>query len=46
MNGEYDYVARIVAPTLAAYEALTDAFLTDSGFGHRPDPLHFRPEDR
>src|SRR3954451_12351961 len=25
VNGEYDYVARIVTPTLAAYEALTDA---------------------
>jgi Lrp/AsnC family transcriptional regulator, leucine-responsive regulatory protein len=33
VNGEYDYVARIVTPTLAAYEALTDAFLTDSGLG-------------
>lgn len=33
MNGEYHYVARIVAPTLAAYEALTDAFLADPGFG-------------
>lgn len=33
VNGDYDYVARIVAPTLAAYEALTEAFLADSGFG-------------
>jgi Lrp/AsnC family leucine-responsive transcriptional regulator len=33
VTGEYDYVARIVAPTLAAYEALTDAFLTDPTFG-------------
>ncbi|WP_230532782.1 Lrp/AsnC family transcriptional regulator [Microvirga roseola] len=33
VNGEYDYVARIVAPTLAAYEVLTDAFLADPGFG-------------
>jgi DNA-binding Lrp family transcriptional regulator len=33
VNGEYDYVARIVAPTLAAYEALTDAFLGDPSFG-------------
>jgi DNA-binding Lrp family transcriptional regulator len=33
VNGEYDYVARIVAPTLAAYEALTEAFLADTGFG-------------
>jgi DNA-binding Lrp family transcriptional regulator len=33
VNGEYDYIARIVAPTLAAYEALTDAFLADPGFG-------------
>ena len=33
VNGEYDYIARIVAPTLAAYEALTEAFLADPGFG-------------
>jgi DNA-binding Lrp family transcriptional regulator len=33
VNGEYDYVARIVAPTLAAYEALTDAFLADPEYG-------------
>lgn len=33
VNGEYDYVARIVAPTLAAYEALTEAYIADSGFG-------------
>lgn len=33
VNGEYDYIARIVAPTLAAYEALTEAFLVDIGFG-------------
>lgn len=33
VNGEYDYIARIVAPTLAAYEALTDAFLADPAFG-------------
>ena len=33
VNGEYDYTARIVAPTLAAYEALTEAFLADPGFG-------------
>jgi DNA-binding Lrp family transcriptional regulator len=33
VNGEYDYVARIVASTLAAYEALTDAFLADPAFG-------------
>jgi Lrp/AsnC family leucine-responsive transcriptional regulator len=33
VTGEYDYIARIVAPTLAAYEALTDAFLTDPVFG-------------
>ena len=33
VNGENDYVARIVAPTLAAYEALTEAFLADPGFG-------------
>jgi DNA-binding Lrp family transcriptional regulator len=31
--GEHDYVARVVAPSLAAYEALTDAFLADPGFG-------------
>ncbi len=33
VNGEYDYVARMVAPSLAAYEALTDAFLADPAFG-------------
>ena len=33
VNGEYDYTARIVAPSLAAYEALTGAFLADPGFG-------------
>jgi DNA-binding Lrp family transcriptional regulator len=33
VNGEYDYIARIVAPTLAAYESLTEAFLADPGFG-------------
>jgi Lrp/AsnC family leucine-responsive transcriptional regulator len=33
VNGEYDYIARIVAPTLAAYEALTEAYLADPGFG-------------
>ena len=33
VNGEYDYVARIVAPSLAEYESLTDAFLTDPAFG-------------
>jgi Lrp/AsnC family leucine-responsive transcriptional regulator len=33
VNGEYDYSARIVASSLADYEALTDAFLTDAGFG-------------
>ncbi len=33
VNGDYDYVARIVAPSLAAYEALTDAFLADPAFG-------------
>jgi len=33
VGGEYDYLARIVAPSLAAYEALTDVFLTDAGFG-------------
>jgi len=33
VNGEFDYIARIVAPTLAAYEALTDAFLADPTFG-------------
>lgn len=32
VTGEYDYIARIVAPTLSAYEALTDAFLTDPTF--------------
>jgi DNA-binding Lrp family transcriptional regulator len=33
VNGEHDYIARIVAPTLAAYEELTEAYLADSGFG-------------
>jgi DNA-binding Lrp family transcriptional regulator len=33
VNGEYDYIARIVAPTLAAYEALTEAILADTGHG-------------
>jgi DNA-binding Lrp family transcriptional regulator len=33
VSGDYDYIARIVSPTLAAYEALTGAFLADSGFG-------------
>jgi len=33
VNGEYDYVARIVAATLPEYEALTDTFLTDASFG-------------
>ncbi len=33
VNGEYDYIARIVAPTLLAYEALTADFLADPGLG-------------
>ena len=33
MTGKYDYVARIVASSLAAYEAMTDAFLADPAFG-------------
>lgn len=33
VNGEYDYIARIVAPTLAAYESMTEDFLADPGFG-------------
>jgi Lrp/AsnC family leucine-responsive transcriptional regulator len=33
VNGEHDYVARVVAPSLSAYEALTDAFLADAAFG-------------
>ncbi|MBZ6075046.1 Lrp/AsnC family transcriptional regulator [Microvirga puerhi] len=33
VNGEYDYVARIVAPTLSAYESLTDGFLADPTLG-------------
>jgi DNA-binding Lrp family transcriptional regulator len=33
VSGEYDYIARIVASTLAAYEEMTDAFLTDPTFG-------------
>jgi DNA-binding Lrp family transcriptional regulator len=31
--GDFDYVARIVAPTLASYESLTEAFLADPTFG-------------
>lgn len=33
VSGDYDYIARIIAPSLAEYEALNDAFLTDSSFG-------------
>jgi DNA-binding Lrp family transcriptional regulator len=33
VNGEYDYIARIVAPSLSAYEALTAALLGDQGLG-------------
>jgi DNA-binding Lrp family transcriptional regulator len=33
VNGEYDYVARFVAPTLADYESLTETFLGDPGLG-------------
>ncbi|WP_210483232.1 Lrp/AsnC family transcriptional regulator [Microvirga antarctica] len=33
VNGEHDYVARIVSQTLSAYEALTGAFLADPAFG-------------
>jgi DNA-binding Lrp family transcriptional regulator len=33
VSGDYDYIARIVSPTLTAYEALTGAFLADSAFG-------------
>src|SRR4051812_25292524 len=33
VSGEHDYVARIVAPSLADYEALTVAFLGDPAFG-------------
>jgi DNA-binding Lrp family transcriptional regulator len=33
VNGDYDYVARFVSPSLAAYEAVTDAFLADPSFG-------------
>ncbi len=33
VSGEYDYAARIVSGSLAEYEALTDAFLTDPAFG-------------
>ncbi|NIX77586.1 Lrp/AsnC family transcriptional regulator [Microvirga terricola] len=33
VNGEYDYVARFVAPTLAAYESLTETFLGDPRLG-------------
>jgi Lrp/AsnC family leucine-responsive transcriptional regulator len=33
VNGEYDYVARMVATSLAAYEALTEEFLGGLGYG-------------
>lgn len=33
VNGEYDFIARIVAPSLSAYEAMTEAFLNDPAFG-------------
>lgn len=33
VNGEADYIARIVAPSLSGYEALTEAFLADPAFG-------------
>jgi Lrp/AsnC family leucine-responsive transcriptional regulator len=33
VNGDYDYLARFVSPSLATYEALTEAFLADSSFG-------------
>ncbi|QFU16515.1 Lrp/AsnC family transcriptional regulator [Microvirga thermotolerans] len=33
VNGEYDYIARIVAPTIVAYEALTEELLADPGLG-------------
>ena len=33
VTGDFDYVARIVAPTLASYESLTEAFLADATFG-------------
>lgn len=33
VNGDYDYVARIVAPSLAGYEDLTGAFLAEPSFG-------------
>jgi len=33
VNGEYDYIARIVAPSLADYEALTEAYVADPAFG-------------
>lgn len=33
VNGEYDYVARFVAPTLAIYESLTETFLGDPRLG-------------
>jgi DNA-binding Lrp family transcriptional regulator len=33
VNGEYDYVARIVAPSLLAYEEMTNEFLGDPQLG-------------
>lgn len=33
VNGEYDYIARIVASSLSEYEALTEAYIADPAFG-------------
>jgi Lrp/AsnC family leucine-responsive transcriptional regulator len=33
VTGEYDYVARVVASSLGAYEELTEAWLSDPAFG-------------
>jgi DNA-binding Lrp family transcriptional regulator len=33
VSGPFDYVARVVAPDLAAYEALTAALIDDPGLG-------------
>ncbi|MCB8820853.1 Lrp/AsnC family transcriptional regulator [Microvirga rosea] len=33
VNGEYDYIARILAPTLAAYEEMTEELLADPQLG-------------
>jgi Lrp/AsnC family leucine-responsive transcriptional regulator len=33
VNGDFDYLARVVAPSLEAYELLTHDYLADPAFG-------------